>query len=133
MRCVRDQNGNHVIQKCIECVPEDAIHFIISTFYDLGVTLSTHAYGCHVIQRILEHCHDKKTLDIMMDEILRSVFMLAQDQYGNYVIQHTLEHGKPPNCSNEPAKACLQCCGEMFDFWGSCGASDLISFIFPNS
>jgi len=50
MRCVRDQNGNHVIQKCIECVPEDAIHFIVSTFYDQVVTLSTHPYGCRVIQ-----------------------------------------------------------------------------------
>uniref|UniRef100_A0A7N0TLU4 PUM-HD domain-containing protein n=1 Tax=Kalanchoe fedtschenkoi TaxID=63787 RepID=A0A7N0TLU4_KALFE len=95
MRCVRDQNGNHVIQKCIECVPEDAIHFIISTFYDQVVTLSTHPYGCRVVQRILEHCHDPKTLSIMMDEILRSVCKLAQDQYGNYVIQHVLEHGKP--------------------------------------
>lgn len=50
MRCVRDQNGNHVIQKCIECVPEDAIQFIISTFFDQVVTLSTHPYGCRVIQ-----------------------------------------------------------------------------------
>lgn len=50
MRCVRDQNGNHVIQKCIECIPEDAIHFIISTFYDQVVTLSTYQYGCRVIQ-----------------------------------------------------------------------------------
>jgi pumilio RNA-binding family len=50
MRCVRDQNGNHVIQKCIECVPEDAIDFIISTFFDQVVTLSTHPYGCRVIQ-----------------------------------------------------------------------------------
>ena len=50
MRCVRDQNGNHVIQKCIECIPEDAIEFIISTFYDQVVTLSTHPYGCRVIQ-----------------------------------------------------------------------------------
>lgn len=50
MRCVRDQNGNHVIQKCIECVPEAAIHFIIHTFYDQVVTLSTHPYGCRVIQ-----------------------------------------------------------------------------------
>ncbi|KAF3970750.1 hypothetical protein CMV_005575 [Castanea mollissima] len=95
MRCVRDQNGNHVIQKCIECVPEDAIHFIVSTFYDQVVTLSTHPYGCRVIQRILEHCHDPKTQQIMMDEILLSVCMLAQDQYGNYVVQHVLEHGKP--------------------------------------
>ncbi|XP_027329940.1 pumilio homolog 2-like isoform X2 [Abrus precatorius] len=95
MRCVRDQNGNHVIQKCIECVPEDAIHFIISTFYDQVVTLSTHPYGCRVIQRVLEYCHDPKTQQIMMDEILQSVCMLAQDQYGNYVVQHVLEHGKP--------------------------------------
>lgn len=50
MRCVRDQNGNHVVQKCIECIPEDAIQFIVSTFYDQVVTLSTHPYGCRVIQ-----------------------------------------------------------------------------------
>jgi pumilio RNA-binding family len=95
MRCVRDQNGNHVIQKCIECIPEDVIHFIVSTFYDQVVTLSTHPYGCRVIQRVLEHCNDPKTQSIVMDEILRCVCMLAQDQYGNYVVQHVLEHGKP--------------------------------------
>jgi pumilio RNA-binding family len=30
-----------------------------------------------------------------MDEIMSTISMLAQDQYGNYVIQHVLEHGKP--------------------------------------
>ncbi|BFG34086.1 hypothetical protein CerSpe_203600 [Prunus speciosa] len=95
MRCVRDQNGNHVIQKCIECVPEDAIHFIVSTFFDQVVTLSTHPYGCRVIQRVLEHCNDMNTQTTVMDEILGAVSMLAQDQYGNYVVQHVLEHGKP--------------------------------------
>ncbi|CAO2825527.1 unnamed protein product [Amaranthus hypochondriacus] len=95
MRCVRDQNGNHVIQKCIECIPEDSIEFIISTFYDQVVTLSTHPYGCRVIQRVLEHCHDPITQRIVMDEIMQCVCMLAQDQYGNYVVQHVLEHGTP--------------------------------------
>ncbi|XP_061337907.1 pumilio homolog 2-like isoform X2 [Gastrolobium bilobum] len=95
MRCVRDQNGNHVIQKCIECVPEDAINFIVSTFFDQVVTLSTHPYGCRVIQRVLEHCKDPNTQQKAMDEILGAVSMLAQDQYGNYVVQHVLEHGKP--------------------------------------
>lgn len=50
MKCVRDQNGNHVIQKCIECVPQDRIQFIISSFYGQVVALSTHPYGCRVIQ-----------------------------------------------------------------------------------
>ncbi|KAM7256242.1 hypothetical protein ACFE04_011983 [Oxalis oulophora] len=95
MRCVRDQNGNHVIQKCIECVPEENIQFIVTTFFDQVITLSTHPYGCRVIQRILEHCSDPKTQEKVMREILASVSMLAQDQYGNYVVQHVLEHGKP--------------------------------------
>jgi len=50
MRCVRDQNGNHVIQKCIECIPQHTIEFIVSTFYGQVVMLSTHPYGCRVIQ-----------------------------------------------------------------------------------
>ncbi|CAN8285471.1 unnamed protein product [Cochlearia groenlandica] len=94
MRCVRDQNGNHVVQKCIECVPEENIDFILSTFFGHIVTLSTHPYGCRVIQRVLEYCHDMDTQRKVMEEILSSVSLLAQDQYGNYVIQHVLEHGK---------------------------------------
>ena len=50
MRCVRDQNGNHVIQKCIESVPIEKIGFIISAFHGQVATLSTHPYGCRVIQ-----------------------------------------------------------------------------------
>ncbi|ONK72281.1 uncharacterized protein A4U43_C04F17710 [Asparagus officinalis] len=95
IKCVRDQNGNHVIQKCIECVPQERIQFIISAFYGHVVALSTHPYGCRVIQRVLEHCDDEKTQSMMMEEIMRSVCVLAQDQYGNYVIQHVLQHGKP--------------------------------------
>ncbi|XP_042511378.1 pumilio homolog 4-like isoform X2 [Macadamia integrifolia] len=95
MKCVRDQNGNHVIQKCIECVPQDRIQFIILAFYGQVVALSTHPYGCRVIQRVLEHCDDANTQHIIMEEILQSVCTLAQDQYGNYVVQHVLQHGKP--------------------------------------
>lgn len=55
MRCVRDQNGNHVIQKCIECVPPEKIDFIISAFQSQVASLSTHPYGCRVIQ-VLVFC-----------------------------------------------------------------------------
>jgi pumilio RNA-binding family len=92
MRCVRDQNGNHVIQKCIECVPPDRIHFIISAFDNQVVVLSTHPYGCRVIQRVLEHCTDEQKQRGIMEEILRSTCILAQDQYGNYVVQVYCNH-----------------------------------------
>ncbi|KAF5726826.1 pumilio 5 [Tripterygium wilfordii] len=95
VRCVRDQNGNHVIQKCIECVPSENIGFIIYAFRGQVATLSSHPYGCRVIQRILEHCSDKQQTQCIIDEILESALLLAQDQYGNYVTQHVLERGKP--------------------------------------
>jgi pumilio RNA-binding family len=50
MKCVRDQNGNHVIQKCIGSVPAEKIGFIISAFRGEVATLSMHPYGCRVIQ-----------------------------------------------------------------------------------
>jgi Pumilio-family RNA binding repeat len=50
MQCVRDQNGNHVIQKCIEWVPVEHIGFIIKAFRGQVASLSMHPYGCRVIQ-----------------------------------------------------------------------------------
>ena len=50
MRCVRDQNGNHVIQKCIESIPTNKIGFILSAFRGQVANLSMHPYGCRVIQ-----------------------------------------------------------------------------------
>ncbi|KAL6134847.1 hypothetical protein ACLB2K_067075 [Fragaria x ananassa] len=95
MKCVRDQNGNHVIQKCIECIPTEKIEFIISSFRGEVATLSTHPYGCRVIQRVLERCSDELQGQCVVDEILESAYVLAQNQYGNYVTQHVLERGKP--------------------------------------
>lgn len=40
LKCVKDQNGNHVVQKCIECVQPQALQFIIDAFQgQVGVLL----------------------------------------------------------------------------------------------
>lgn len=108
LKCIKDQNGNHVIQKCIERVPPPLINFIIDAFHGQVFALATHPYGCRVIQRIFEHCEDEQTaVDFpclktlshyqrpLLDELHKYINPLAQDQYGNYVIQHILERGKP--------------------------------------
>lgn len=64
MKCVKDQNGNHVVQKCIERVPPRIISFIVDAFTGQVYALATHPYGCRVIQRILEHCEDYQTVSI---------------------------------------------------------------------
>ena len=108
LRCVHDSNGNHVIQKCIEVTtraaqdsnttPEVAeylnsrIEFMIDAFKGRAKDLSSHPYGCRVIQRILEHgSNNQKTA--ILEELRQYYSELIQDCYGNYVIQFVMQHG----------------------------------------
>ncbi|VAH81703.1 unnamed protein product [Triticum turgidum subsp. durum] len=91
-----DVFGNYVVQKFFEHGSSTQRRELADKLFGHVLTLSIQMYGCRVIQkRVLEHCTDTNTQQIVMDEILQSVCMLAQDQYGNYVIQHVMQHGKP--------------------------------------
>jgi hypothetical protein len=57
---VKDQNGNHVIQKAIEKVDQNVIEFIVDSFEGQIAGLAVHPYGCRVIQRLLEHCRPRQ-------------------------------------------------------------------------
>ncbi|TMW56549.1 hypothetical protein Poli38472_006559 [Pythium oligandrum] len=109
LKCVVDQNGNHVLQKCIEAaswkkggvrvfgserrVTGEDIQFIIDDFVGQAAALSMHAYGCRVIQRVLEHCaHDQ--IRPIVNEIIFKCRDLVKDQFGNYVVQHVIVHGE---------------------------------------
>jgi hypothetical protein len=107
LKCIKDQNGNHVIQKVIEQVPPQLVMFVVDTFHGKVCSLAMHPYGCRVIQRILEHCSQWTNRPnaaedpgvaaqlSVLDELLSETPKLVQDQYGNYVVQHVLEHGRP--------------------------------------
>jgi pumilio RNA-binding family len=111
LSCIHDQNGNHVIQKCIEVLNSRAdkalqmgdthrasflseqIDFVIDDVLVNTLSLSCHPYGCRVLQRILEHCNEQKKTAVL-DELLKCHKRLLDDQYGNYVIQHVLQFGR---------------------------------------
>jgi len=99
LKCVKDQNGNHVVQKCIETVDPSCLQFIIDAFRGQVYSLSTHPYGCRVIQRILEHCIHPEQTSPVLEELHTHSEQLIQDQYGNYVVQHVLDHGNPEDKS----------------------------------
>eukprot|EP00186_Timspurckia_oligopyrenoides_P004568 CAMPEP_0182447200 /NCGR_PEP_ID=MMETSP1172-20130603/12704_1 /TAXON_ID=708627 /ORGANISM="Timspurckia oligopyrenoides, Strain CCMP3278" /LENGTH=785 /DNA_ID=CAMNT_0024643551 /DNA_START=118 /DNA_END=2475 /DNA_ORIENTATION=- len=91
--CIRDQNGNHVIQKCVELSSgTHEMKYIIDAMDGYLIELATHSYGCRVVQRLLEHAPLDLKRPITV-EILFRVSELILDQYGNYVIQHVVEHG----------------------------------------
>jgi pumilio RNA-binding family len=111
LSCIHDQNGNHVVQKCVEVISSRAkraasqgdevrakelnehIDFIIRDVLVNCCSLSCHPYGCRVLQRMLEHCDGVRKVEIL-DEILKHQRKLLEDQYGNYVIQHVLQFGR---------------------------------------
>ena len=72
LRCVKDQNGNHVIQKVIECLPAEQLAFIVEAFNGQVMQLSTHPYGCRVVQRVLEHCIEEQYRPVM--EVFLKIF-----------------------------------------------------------
>lgn len=135
VRCIKDQNGNHVIQRAIELVPAERIESIINAFVGQVINLATHPYGCRVVQRVIQHFYDedddisgaqdmenvqeleqrrrsrefwKSVKRPVINEILKNVITLIQDQYGNYVVQHVIERGGPVERSLILRKVCSQ-------------------------
>lgn len=98
MRIVKDQNGNHVIQKVIETLPRLCIPFMMDAFRGEFNSLAKHNYACRVIQRMLERGTEAERQTIMAD-LRVCTAQLMTDQYGNYVIQHIISQGEPEDRS----------------------------------
>jgi mRNA-binding protein PUF3 len=94
LRCVKDANGNHVIQKVIERVPVEYIHNIVQAFRGQVGALALNGFGCRVIQRLLEKVPEPDRRFIL-EELHQEGPKLIGDAYGNYVTQHIIEHGTP--------------------------------------
>jgi mRNA-binding protein PUF3 len=94
LKTVKDQNGNHVIQKVIDRVPIQYIQKVVEAFRGNVGVLSVNSYGCRVIQRLLEKVPEPQRRFILT-ELHAEGPKLITDQYGNYVTQHVIEHGLP--------------------------------------
>lgn len=91
--CIKNMHGNHVMQVCIEELPSASVSFIVEAISEWGVdNASSHMYACRVVMRLLEHAQQQ--MQDVLHLILQSVPRLAKDRYGNYVLQHILEHGE---------------------------------------
>jgi pumilio RNA-binding family len=91
--CITSRNGNHVVQMCIEQMPAPSLAFIADAVKEVGAaTASTHVCACRVVMRLLEHMHGDQVQGLLR-QIFESVPKLVLDRYGNYVVQHIMEHG----------------------------------------
>jgi pumilio RNA-binding family len=98
LECVKDQNANHVMQKCFECVGRDeCLAGLVDEFRGATREIASHVYGCRVLQYLIREFSDDKTImDPVLDEMSRPEVLhpLCLDRYGNYVIQQMTNYGR---------------------------------------
>ncbi|OIV97894.1 hypothetical protein TanjilG_12651 [Lupinus angustifolius] len=87
---IKDLNGNHVIQRCLQCLSCQDNEFIFDAGVKFCVDIATHRHGCCVLQRCIDHSVGKHR-DKLVTEICKHGLFLAQDPFGNYVVQHIIE------------------------------------------
>ncbi|KAH7104735.1 ARM repeat-containing protein [Auriculariales sp. MPI-PUGE-AT-0066] len=87
---IKDLNGNHVIQKCLNKLAPEDNQFIYNAVAQNCVEVATHRHGCCVLQRCIDHASDSQRVQLVQ-EITYNALTLVQDPYGNYVVQYILD------------------------------------------
>jgi pumilio RNA-binding family len=96
LACIENPNGNHVIQKCVASIPAPNAEFIAEECKAEALTLAKHVYGCRVLQRLFEVIDpNNECMSQIIDPLVQNFGVLATDPYGNYVLQHIVEFGRP--------------------------------------
>lgn len=89
-------NGNHVIQRCLQYMPEqyriDVFKEVVDSCVDVLTLaichpqISTHRHGCCVVQRCLDSA-PAEYHNLLLDAIVQNSYELICNPFGNYVIQ----------------------------------------------
>ncbi|XP_052190119.1 putative pumilio homolog 7, chloroplastic isoform X2 [Diospyros lotus] len=87
---IRDLNGNHVIQRCLEYLSKEDNEFIFDAAAKFCVDIATHQHGCCVLNRCITQSAGKHR-EKLVAEITAHGLFLAQDAFGNYVVQYVIE------------------------------------------
>ncbi|CAN4080456.1 unnamed protein product [Withania somnifera] len=85
-----DVNGNHVIQRCLHCLSKDHNKIIFYVATKHCVDIATHRYGCCVLNKCITYSTGKQREKLLV-EICSNGLELAQDPFGNYVVQFIIE------------------------------------------
>ncbi|XP_050378028.1 putative pumilio homolog 7, chloroplastic [Argentina anserina] len=90
LNLIKDPNGNHVVQRCLDCFSIEANRFIFDAAARFCVEIATQRHGCCVLQKCIAHASGRHR-DKLLTEVSRNGLILSQDRYGNYVVQYVLE------------------------------------------
>ncbi|KAL8128271.1 hypothetical protein AgCh_015010 [Apium graveolens] len=87
---IKDVNGNHVLQCCLKSLGHNYNKFLIIAATKYCVEIATHRHGCCVLNQCIAHSTGKLR-EKLIAEVCFNALMLAQDSFGNYVVQYVVE------------------------------------------
>ncbi|VVA95703.1 unnamed protein product [Arabis nemorensis] len=87
---IKDLNGNHVIQRCLQCLGTEDNKFIFDAATKYCTEIATHRHGCCVLQKCIAYSM-RQQREKLISEISRNSLILAQDPFGNYAVQFVIE------------------------------------------
>ncbi|XP_010521190.1 PREDICTED: putative pumilio homolog 8, chloroplastic [Tarenaya hassleriana] len=91
---IKDLNGNHVIQRCLQCLSAEDCKFIFDAATKFSADIATHRHGCCVLQKCIAHSMGQQR-EKLVAEISRNSLLLAQDPFGNYAVQYVIDLRSP--------------------------------------
>eukprot|EP00878_Enallax_costatus_P024430 GHUV01026068.1.p2 GENE.GHUV01026068.1~~GHUV01026068.1.p2 ORF type:complete len:173 (+),score=55.36 GHUV01026068.1:443-961(+) len=74
---IKDLNGNHVVQRCLQRLGPDDSQFVYDAAEGHCVEIATHRHGCCVLQRCIDFATPKQKTDLVQ-EIARHALQLSQ-------------------------------------------------------
>lgn len=77
---IKDLNGNHVIQKCLNHLPPEDNQFIYNAVAANCIEVATHRHGCCVLQRCIDHASESQRIQLVT-EITYNSLTLVQDPF----------------------------------------------------
>lgn len=87
---IKDLNGNHVVQRCLQCLINEDSQFLFDAAAAHCVEIATHRHGCCVLQRCVDFSSGAQQ-NRLVAEIAANALVLSQDPFGNYVVQYILD------------------------------------------
>ena len=91
---IKDLNGNHVIQKCLQKFDTESKQFLYDSVCNRLREVAMHRHGCCVLQRCIDFGSTAQQTQLI-NEVVKNALPLVQDPFGNYVVQYVLDLDSP--------------------------------------
>ena len=88
---MKDKNANHVLQKCLECIPCQKLHFIFDSVTKNSKSIMQNTYACRIVQKILAYA-PVETAQAIIQSLLKPKLLQAffLSNFSNHVVHYIL-------------------------------------------